>query len=215
MVIKKLFPKKKSTKEATQAKLKMVMSKLETKIKDYDSKSKICKTKAKKFLKAGNKEAAKTWLVRGKLYQTKSIQYNGIIVKLQRQSDAMDEAGIISETSNVMGETAKELKKVAATVNPEKAMEITEDAEESIEQISEAGELLAGNIEEESGVDIDEDLAQLETEVMLEDAGKLPDAPEEEEESDSMILEDKEKTPKSKEALKDEIAKLKKELDMS
>jgi hypothetical protein len=65
-------------------------------------------------------------------------------------------------------------------------------------------------------VDIDEDLAQLETEVMLEDAGKLPDAPEEEEEEgESMILEDKEKSPKSKEALKDEIAKLKKELDMS
>jgi phage shock protein A len=215
MVFKKLFPKKSTGKDkaTVEAKLKSVIHRLDLKIKDYDNKAKLCRVKAKKFLKTGNKDAARAMLVRFKLYQQKSMQYNSMIAKAERHLEALEEAGVVSDVAGAMEKSAGELKKVAATVNPEKAMNITEEAEDSIDQISEAGELLAGNLEEDAGVDIEDEFAQLETESMLEDAGKLPETPEEGEE-ESPTVSEAETSVKSKEAIKDEINKLKKELDL-
>ena len=94
--------------------------------------------------------------------------------------------------------------------------EITEDAEESIEQINEAGELFAGDPEVDMGIDIDDELSQLETEIMLEDAGELPEAPQGSQQKESMsILNDPGTSNiKSEEEIKDEIKKLKEELNM-
>ena len=83
-----------------------------------------------------------------------------------------------------------------------------------MDKISEASELLAGDLESESGVDIEDEFAQLETEVMLEEAGKLPDTPEEGTSIEDLESIEGEEPVKSREKLQDEIAKLKKELDM-
>ena len=94
-------------------------------------------------------------------------------------------------------------------------MEITEDAEESIDQINEAGELFAGDPEMDLGIDIDDELAQLETELMLEDAGQLPETPVSDQPiSFSLDEAETESNIRSKDDLKSEIDKLRKELDM-
>jgi HPt (histidine-containing phosphotransfer) domain-containing protein len=216
MVFKKLFPSsKKSDKLTTEARLKTLTHKLDLKIKDYENKAHLCKTKAKKFLRAGNRQASKTMLIRYKQYQQKILQYNAMIMRSERHLDALEQAGVIKDVASTMEASAGELKGVAATVNAERALEITEEAEDSIEQINEAGELFAGDPELDMGIDIDDELSQLETELMLEDAGQLPDTPEGQVESMSLYDDSESETNlRSKDQLKDEIEKLKKELDI-
>ncbi|MHA1744950.1 MAG: Snf7 family protein, partial [Promethearchaeota archaeon] len=174
-----------------------------------------CKVKAKKFLRAGNRAASKTMLIRHKQYQQKVLQYNAMIMRSERHLDALEQAGVIKDVASTMEASAGELKGVAATVNAERALEITEEAEDSIEQINEAGELFAGDPELDMGIDIDDELSQLETELMLEDAGQLPDTPEGQAESMSLYDDTESETNlRSKDQLKDEIEKLKKELDI-
>ena len=218
MVFKKLFPNKKTTEDklTTQAQLKTLTHRLDMKIKDYENKATLCRSKAKSFLKTGNQKAAKTMLIRYKQFQNKVLQYNAMIMRAERQLDALEQANVISDVAGTMEAASIDLKAAAATVNAERALEITEEAEDSIEQINEAGELFAGDPETDMGIDIDEDLSQLETELMLEDAGQLPEAPEGHMESISMYGSDteEEKETKDSDALKKEIEKLKKELDM-
>jgi len=217
MVFDKLFPKKKkNNKLTTEARLKTLTHKLDLKIKDYEHKAQLCKIKAKKFLKSGNRQASKTMLVRYKQYQQKILQYNAMIMRSERHLDALEQAGVIKDVAGTMEASAGELKNVASTVNAERALEITEEAEDSIEQINEAGELFAGDPEVDMGIDIDDELAQLETELMLEDAGQLPDTPEAEHMESMSLYDDAEETSdvRSKDKLKDEIDKLRKELDI-
>ncbi|MCF2141073.1 MAG: SNF7 family protein [Candidatus Lokiarchaeota archaeon] len=218
MVFRKLFPSKKTQSEklTTEARLKNLTHNLDMKIKDYENKAQLCRSKAKNFLKSGNQKAAKTMLIRYKQFQNKILQYNAMIMRAERQLDALEQANVISDVAGTMESAAVELKTAATTVNAERALEITEEAEESIEQINEAGELFAGDPEVDMGIDIDEDLSQLETELMLEDAGQLPETPEEKMESISLYSSESEpeKETKDSDALKKEIEKLKKELDM-
>ncbi|MHA1521533.1 MAG: Snf7 family protein [Promethearchaeota archaeon] len=218
MVFKKLFPNKKTAEDklTTQAQLKTLTHRLDLKIRDYENKATLCRTKAKSFLKSGNQKAAKTMLIRYKQFQNKVLQYNAMIMRAERQLDALEQANVIADVAGTMEAASLDLKAAAATVNAERALEITEEAEDSIEQINEAGELFAGDPESELGIDIDEDLSQLETELMLEDAGQLPDTPEGQMESVSIYDHDTEpeKETKDSDALKKEIEKLKAELDM-
>ncbi|MHA1585461.1 MAG: Snf7 family protein [Promethearchaeota archaeon] len=216
MVFKKLFPKdKKKDKITTEAQLKSLNHKLDLKIKDYENKAQLCKSKAKKFLRSGNKQASKTMLIRYKQYQQKVLQYNAMIMRTDRHLDALEQANVIKDVATTMESSATELKQVSTTVNAERALQITEEAEDSIDQINEAGELFAGDPEVDMGVDIDDEFSQLETEIMLEDAGNLPEAPEGKMESMSIYDDtEPEEEIRSKDKLKDEIDKLKKELDL-
>ncbi len=220
MVFKKLFPKdkdKSKTELTTEAKLKGLTHKLDLKIQDYEQKAQKCKQKAKIFLKAGNKSASKTMLVRYKQYQQKVLQYNAMIMRSERHLDALEQATTIKDVATTMEDSTAELKSVSSTVNAQRALEITEEAEDSIEQINEAGELFAGDPEVDMGIDIDDELSQLETEIMLEDAGELPEAPESSISKESLSLYNEPEDTKdlrSEEQLKSEIEKLKKELDI-
>jgi hypothetical protein len=216
MVFKKLFPQKnKSTsKESVQANLKNNIHKLEVMIKDLDNQATLYKLKAKKYLKMGNKDLSRANLIKFREKQNEILQYNAMREKLQKHLDAHRKAEVVSDVSGVMETSAQRLDKVAEKINPEKASEITELSQDSMDKISEASELLAGDLESESGVDIEDEFAQLETEVMLEEAGKLPDTPEEDKQIEELEAGESEEPVKSKEKIKDEIAKLKKELDL-
>ncbi len=216
MVFKRLFPTKKtsSNKESVQANLKNQIHKLEVSIKDLDNQATLYKLKAKKYLKIGNKDLSRANLIKYREKQNEVLQYNAMKEKLQKHLDAHRKAEIVSDVSTVMDTSAKRLDKVAENINPEKASEIAELSEDSMDKISEASELLAGDLESESGVDIEDEFAQLETEVMLEEAGKLPDTPEEGTSIEDLESIEGEEPVKSREKLQDEIAKLKKELDM-
>ena len=72
--------------------------------------------------------------------------------------DALDEAKTISDVTGSLEASSAELSKIAVNVNPEKTMELVDSAEESIMQIEEAGDLLAGDLEIDLGIDVEDEL---------------------------------------------------------
>ncbi len=222
--MRKLFPKKNKSKGnsqlTSQAKLKALTHKLNYQIKDYDKKAKLCRLKAKQFLKANNRIAAKNMLARSQMFQQKITQYSAMIMKAERRLDALTQAETLKEVGGAMETSAVDLKKASAELNLNHAMEVDSEAEAAIDEIEEAGDLFAGDPELDFGLDMDDELSQLETELMLEEAGELPEAPMDIDESEiagmSLSLEDDEPASgvRDKDALKDEISKLKKELDL-
>ena len=215
MVFKKLFPKnKKSDKVETQARLKTTIHHLSIKNKEFARKSQEARLRAMKALKAGNKDISRQMLIRWKTYRLKSEKYFNMIGKLERHMDALDEAKTISDVTGSLEASSAELGKIAVNVNPEKTMELVDSAEESIMQIEEAGDLLAGDLEIDLGIDVEDELNKLETELLMSEASGMPSIPEGETESFDFDFDDEEPEIKSKEKIKKEIEKLKKELDI-
>jgi phage shock protein A len=215
MVKGKLFPKKGQEKEKVQAELKTVINRLELKSRTLRQKSNIMRQNAKKYLKTGNKDAARSLVVRETKCRTQADRYQNIIGRLERNLDALDTATTIKDVGNAMTKSSKVLEKISQNISPEKAMEISEGAEESISKIEEAGELLGGELDTEFGLDVEEELNRLEADLLLEDAGGVPTAPVSE--GAEGVEEDTEEEPveqiDDKEKLKKEMEKLKKELE--
>ena len=214
MVSKKLFPKKKGkNKVETAARLKTTIHHLNVKTKEFNRKSREARLRAMKALKVGNKQVARQMLIREKSYKLKSSKYYNMIGKIERHMDALEEAKVIEDVSGALETSSQELGKIALNVNPEKAMELVDGAEDYISQIEEAGELLAGDMETDLGIDVEDELSRLETELLLGDAGGMPEIPGDFDDVDLGLEDDSEVEIKSKKKILDEIAKLNKELD--
>ncbi|MHA1543434.1 MAG: Snf7 family protein, partial [Candidatus Hodarchaeales archaeon] len=206
MVFKKLFPKnKKSEKVETQARLKTTIHHLAIKNKEFARKSQEARLRAMKALKTGNKDISRQMLIRWKTYRLKSEKYFNMIGKLERHMDALDEAKTISDVTGSLEASSSELSKIAVNVNPEKTMELVDSAEESIMQIEEAGDLLAGDLEIDLGIDVEDELNKLETELLMSEASGMPTVPEGVPESFDFDFDDAEPEIKSKDKIKKEI----------
>ncbi|MHA1727486.1 MAG: Snf7 family protein [Promethearchaeota archaeon] len=219
MVFKKLFPKKKKTKVKTVAQLKTSIHHLNLRTKKFNRMSKEARLRSMKALKAGNKQIARQMLIRWKIYRGKTTRAFSLVSRLQRHMDALEEAKTIKEVTSALESSTSELEKISVDVNPEKSMELIENAEGSIAEIDEAGDLLAGDMEIDLGIDVDEELAQMESEMLLADASGIPSVPDDDlegmEDFDGILTDDEEGTPiRSKDKIKEEISKLKKELDI-
>ncbi len=211
MVFDKLFPRGSKKRQKYVAKIKSTIKRIELNSKKFEKRSQIYRVQAKRALKAGNREIARNKLVRWKAHKARLEKYQNFSARLERQLDAINEAEMIKDFGSSMETSAKVLDKVAGEISPEKAMEISETSEEAIAKIEEAGDLLAGDLEEDFELDIEDELTRLETEMLLEDAGEIPSAPI----GDSELAElegeeDIELTEKKR--LKKELEKLKKEL---
>ncbi len=215
MVRGKLFPKKGQEKEKVQAELKTVINRLELRSRTLRQKANIMRLQAKKALKAGNKDTARNLIVRQTKYKNNADRYQNIIGRMERHLEALDTATTIKDVGNALARSSKTLEKISANISPEKAMEISETAEESISKIEEAGELLGGDLDTEFGLDVEEELNRLEADLLLEDAGGVPTAPVSE--GAEGVEEGMEEEPveqiDDKEKLKKEMEKLKKELE--
>lgn len=213
MVSNKLFPKKnKKGNVDTVVKLKTTISQLNIKAKEYNRKSSEARLKAAKALKLGNKDLSRQFLIKWKGYKDKTERYYNMIGKIERHLDALEEAKTIENVTGAFEVSSKELNKISQNVNPEKAMQLSEGAEEAISKIEEAGEFLAGDPEVDLGVDVDDELAKLETELLMGDATGMPSIPEDGDLEEPAEPEDN--AIRSKEDIKKEIDKLKKELDI-
>lgn len=215
MVKGKLFPKKGQEKEKVQAELKTVINRLELRSRTLRQKANIMRLQAKKALKAGNKDTARNLIVRQTKYKNNADRYQNIIGRMERHLEALDTATTIKDVGNALARSSKTLEKISANISPEKAMEISETAEESISKIEEAGELLGGDLDTEFGLDVEEELNRLEADLLLEDAGGVPTAPVSEgaEGVEEGIEEEPVEQIDDKEKLKKEMEKLKKELE--
>ena len=211
---KKLFPKKGEEMDKTITTAKSHIQRLSLINRSYSKKADISRKNAKIALKRGEKDRAKNYLIQYKQYSMKVDRANNMRLKIERQLDAIEEGKIILSTGNTMGAIRDELKDIAIKASPAKIAEISEEADAYVSEIEESAEIMGGDLEIDLGIDVTAELNQLETEMLLEQGGQMPDVPE----GDLEYIPDEEISLEeagaaSKQAVQDEIEKLKKELN--
>lgn len=213
---KKLFPKKGEEKDKLVTDVKRHVRTLALTSKNYGKKAEISRQNAKIALQRGEKDRAKNYLLLYKQYQGKVDRANNIRAKFERQVEAIEEGSAIASSGNLMGKVRDELKEIATKASPTKVAEVSEDSEQYVSEIEEAGDILAGDLEVDLGMSVDDELNQLETEMLLEVGGKMPTVPSGDVPQYLTDVEDdteKEGEIKSKDKLQAEIDKLRKELN--
>jgi hypothetical protein len=211
---KKLFPRKAEEKDRLVTQVKRYTRQLGIHSKNYQKRSEVSRQNAKIALQRGERERAKNYLVQYKQYQMKVDRTNNIRTKFERQIEAIEEGAAIAQSGSFMAKMRDELKTIAEKASPEAIAEVAEDSEMYVSEIEEAGDILAGDPETDLGIDVSDMLNQLETEMLLDASGSMPKVPSGElpEYISDVELESEEEEVKSKETLKKEIEKLRKEL---
>ena len=209
---KKLFPRKSKEKDDLVSKAKGHIHRLNVMNKNYGRRAEINRKNAKIALKRGEKDRAKNYLIQYKAYQAKVDRSNNIRAKIERQIQAIEEGVLISKTGDIFGGIRDELEYIATKASPAKVAEIAEDSEAYVAEIEEAADILAGDPEIDLAIDVTEELNQLETEILLDQGGTMPKVPADDLQYIPEYEELEEEEMKSKEKLKDEIDKLRKEL---
>ncbi len=213
---KKLFPRKNSKKDKDDliSKAKSHIHRMNVINRNFSKRAEISRKNAKIALKRGEKGRAKNYLIQYKSYTAKVDRTNNIRGKIERQIQAIEEGRLISQTGSLFSGIRDELEFIATKASPAKVAEIAEDSEAYVAEIEEAADILAGDPEIDLAIDVTEELNQLETEMLLDQGGSMPETP-----SDDLqyipeydgLEEDQEL--QSKEKLQDEIEKLRKELE--
>lgn len=213
---KKLFPRKGKEKEELVVKAKAHIRKIALANKTYNKRAEIARKNAKIALKRGERTRAKNFLIQHKQYQMKVDRANNIRTKIERQIEAIEEGQMISMTGDLMGGIRDELETIATKASPTKIAEIAEDSEAYVSEIEESAEILAGDPEIDLAIDVTDELNQLETEMLLEQGGQMPEVPADDLQYISEFdFEEGEPEIKTKAKLEDEIEKLRKELEGS
>ncbi len=210
---KKLFPRKGKEKDELIIKAKSHIRKISLANKTYSKRSEIARKNAKIALKRGEKERAKNYLIQYKQYQQKVDRANNIRAKIERQIEAIEEGQMISTTGDLMGGIRDELESIAIKAAPTKIAEIAEDSEAYVAEIEESADILAGDPEIDLAIDVSDELNKLETEMLLEQGGQMPDVPLDDLQYISELDIEEEPEVKTKAKLEDEIEKLRKELE--
>ncbi|MFX1392287.1 MAG: Snf7 family protein [Promethearchaeota archaeon] len=211
---KKLFPRKGEGQEKLVTSVKRYTRTLGLRAKAHQKRAEVSRQNAKIALQRGEKQRAKNYLIQYKNYQTKVDRITNIRAKFERQIEAIEEGSAIAQSGNFMAQMRDELKSIATKASPVKIAEIAEDSEMYVSEIEEAGDILAGDPEIDLGIDVTEELNQLETEMLLDASGTMPTVPtggEIPQYISDIDLEDEEVQTKAK--LEEEIEKLRKELE--
>ncbi len=212
---KKLFPQKGKDKDRLVTSVKGFSRQLGLRARGYAKRADVSRRNAGIALKRGERERAKTFLIQYKQYQMKADRTTNIRAKFDRQIEAIEEGISIQESGKYMGNIRDMLKQIAKVASPERIAEVAEDSEMYVTEIEEAGEILAGDPEIDLGIDISDELNQLETEVLLDKTGAMPEVPTGDlpEYIADPDLEHEMPELDTKEKLQKEIEKLKKELE--
>lgn len=212
-VKKKLFPRKAQEKDKLVTQVKRYTRQLGIRTKNYQKRAEVSRKNAKIALQRGERDRAKSYLVQYKQYQMKIDRTNNIRAKFDRQIEALEEGAAIAQSGSFMAKMRDELKTIATKASPEVIAEIAEDSEMYVSEIEEAGDILAGDLEIDLGIDVSDMLDQLETEMLLDASGSMPSVPTGDlPEYISDIELESEEEVKSKAKLQEEIEKLRKEL---
>jgi len=211
---KKLFPRKGKEKDDLVSKAKSHIHRMNVINKNFNKRAEISRKNAKIALKRGEKVRAKNFLIQYKSYNAKVDRTNNIRAKIERQIQAIEEGQLISQTGNLFSGIRDELEYIATKASPAKVAEIAEDSEAYVAEIEEAADILAGDPEIDLAIDVTDELNQLETEMLLDQGGTMPETPSDDlqyiPEYDTF---EEDSELKSKAKLQDEIEKLRKELE--
>lgn len=219
----KLFSKDKKTQKNAQdalvGKIKDYKRQISVKIKGMNKKATAARHNAKIAIKRGEEKTAETFLVQFKQYQQHAHNLNKTRLKLDSYQMAIETGGNNLEFKSLMSQITNTLGKISQTAGSTEIGELTAYADEYAADIHEAQDMMAGDPTIDTGIDISEEMNKLQTEVLLDESGPLPEVPSEGEQEeyitdlDSLETEEGEEV-KSKDQVKKEINKLKEELNI-
>jgi hypothetical protein len=202
----KLFPKKPEPKEDTIARIHRVTDKLEVRGRQYETKAKDSKIKAVRYVRRGDRKAAKLQLRRRQRYLRKARLIEQEIDLMERGVEAIDQARGETEVIGALKGIGAELENLRQTASPEVAREVILETQALIEEAEATEEILGLGLEdEEMDAEVDAELEDIETMIALEEAGQLPSVPEGEEELLETSEERRERTKRELERLKKEV----------
>ncbi len=138
---------------------------------------------------------------------------NKIRTRIERQIQAIEEGQLVADTGNLMGGMRDQLKGIATKASPTEAAEIAEDSELYVTEIEEAADILAGDPEIDLAISIDDELEKLESEMLLEQGGEMPEVPADDLQYISDVPLEELPQEDSKDKLEEEIKKLREELE--
>jgi len=198
--MKKLLPgRKKQDKENTISNLRQMINKIELREHAFKKRAQMDYYKAKQYYKSGNKRAAKEELKKWARINKYSERYLAYASRLENMIIVIDQANDIQGVDNAIKMGLGEMKNIQKNLNIEKAEQVAAEADATMAEIDQVGEIYA----EMSADDLDEDqeadseLSRFEAEAFLGE-GPLPEVPEESEEP----LSRKEKAKKELEELR-------------
>jgi hypothetical protein len=202
----KLFPKKPEPKEDTIARIHRVTDKLEIRGRQYETKAKDSKIKAVRYVRRGDRKAAKLQLRRRQRYLRKARLIEQEIDLMERGVEAIDQARGETEVIGALRGIGAELENLRETASPEVAREVILETQALIEEAEATEEILGlGLDDDEMDAEVDAELEDIETMIALEEAGQLPSVPEGEEELLETSEERRERTKRELERMKKEV----------
>jgi hypothetical protein len=202
----KLFPKKPEPKEDTVGRIHRVMDQLEVRGRLYETKAQDSRIKAVRYVRRGDRQAARLQLRRRARYLQKSRLVEQEIDLMDRGIEAIEQARGEKEVIGALKGIGTSLQELRETVSPESARETILETQALIEEAEATEEILGLGLEDEDlNADVESELEDIETQIALEEAGQLPAAPSGEEETLETSEERRERTRRELERLKKEV----------
>ncbi len=176
--MKKLFPKKKNAadNDTGKADLKQSINQIRMSIKKYEKDAAEFEQRARVAVSKGNMALAKNYLMRKKRAMINFERFQGFILKLERQQEAIESAETIKVMHKTMKSSTAVLQQQVAGLDLEETAELNEVSEEAIENIEEHANIMAESLSSLDDEEVTEELEAMKAEFIL--GGKqLPEAP--------------------------------------
>ncbi|MHA1699356.1 MAG: Snf7 family protein [Promethearchaeota archaeon] len=216
----KLFPKKKTQPGLSEiAQIRASIDKIQLEMKKYEKITNEFRLKAKNALVRGNTKLAKGYLIRSQRAQKNLERCQDFIMKLERQADALQSVKTLQIMKETMVKTTDVLERSTKELNAEKIDDLTAKSEEAMETLEYASEVMTEGADLDMDLDLEDELASLQTEVALEKESGLPSAPITGMQEPALSIgassfEDSPIKENKSEKIKEEFEKLQKELDL-
>jgi len=203
----KLFPRRPEPKEDTIARIHRVIDRLEVRERLYETKAKDARVKAVRYVRRGDRQAARLQLKRRARYLRKARLIEQEIDLMERGIEAIQQARDEKETIDALRGIGSTLEELRRTASPETAREVILETQALIEEAEATEEILGIGLEdEELDAEVEAELEDIETMIALEEAGQLPAVPGAEELTEETSEERRERARRELERLKKELS---------
>ncbi|MFX1256576.1 MAG: hypothetical protein ACFFAN_01855 [Promethearchaeota archaeon] len=212
--MKSLFPKKQKHKDQLITKVKKRIYQLSLKRDKFSEKANIAFQNTMIALRKEEKDKAKNFMIQNKQLQKKADITQNKISNYERYIDAIEEGIAIEIDGELLSEIEQMLINITSKTSPLDVTETRERVDELVNDIEDSQDFFAGDPELDFGIDVTEDLNKLETKILLDTSGPMPNIPLPDDYISDLDSYSKDINLMSKEELKKEIEKYKKELEL-
>ena len=178
-ILRKLFPKKKDSKDEAITEIRAAINQFTLRSRNYYNKSIDSREAAKRYLRQGNPEASKLQLKRWSKYNTQFNRYQKQVGSLEdaiEMIQSAEDAVTMNRALTIANSLLDQSNKILMS---EKAMETMMKTQQLTEEIEMKSDLLSQQLDMDQYDEglVDREFEKLQSEVAIEEAGILPEAP--------------------------------------